>query len=178
MSLKIIETELSGVVLVEKTAFEDERGLFSKTYNLDAFADAGLDGIFEETFFSVSKKNVIRGMHYQKKPFEHDKLVSVISGEIVDVLVCIDEDSEEYGHSTAISLSSSSPYSVYIKKGYAHGFLTTSKEAVVLYQTTKGYSPESDTGIHFQSFDYDWRVSEPLISHRDMELPKLGEHEW
>lgn len=176
--MKLIETELSGVILVEKTAFEDERGFFSKTYNQDAFENAGLVGVFEETFFSMSKKNVIRGMHYQKKPFEHDKLVSVISGEIVDVIVCIDNESEEYGCSTEISLSSSSPYSVYIKKGYAHGFLTTSEEAVVLYQTTKGYSPENDTGVHYQSFDYDWPVAEPLISHRDMGLPKLGDHEW
>lgn len=178
MKSDILDTELSGVKLIKKTFHKDPRGYFSKTFNTELFQQNGLNKDWSETFFSISKKNVLRGMHYQKRPFDHEKLVSVTSGSIIDVIVCVDPNSHEYGQSTGINISAESPFSVYISKGYAHGFFTISHEAGVLYQTSSLHSPEHDTGINFDSFGYEWPSGEIIISERDRALPCIGEHSW
>jgi len=178
MTLQLVSTKLSGVLLVEKKLHKDNRGVFSKTFNQDQFRQLGLNGDFEETFLSVSAKDVLRGMHYQVNPFSHEKIVSVISGTILDVVVCIDYKSDEYGHFIELEVSSETPYSIYIGKGYAHGFLTTSRNAIVLYQTSCGYNKESDTGIHHRSFNYTWPSNNLIVSDRDKALAPLGSHQW
>jgi len=178
MTLKIDQTELIGVKLISKSLHRDSRGHFSKTYSNELFESLGLEKYWSETFFSNSVKNVVRGMHYQKRPFDHDKLVSVIHGSILDVVVCVDPNSPEFQRSIALELDADSPYSVYISKGYAHGFLTKSDEACVLYQTTSVYNSSHDTGVHFESFGYDWPGSDLIVSDRDRMLPLLGDHDW
>ena len=175
---KIEETGLSNLLKIEKTNFMDDRGLFSKTFSKEHLIRAGLNGDLSEVFYSVSKKDVIRGMHYQKRPFEHDKIVSVVDGAILDVVVNVERNTEHYGQWKKFFLSSDSGCSIYIGAGYAHGFLTLTDSATVLYQTTSSHNLTADTGVNWQSFGFEWPVAKPIISDRDKSLPMLGENEW
>lgn len=178
MNIQLIDTELSGVKLIKKSIHKDLRGDFSKTFSSELFGRAELNQNWSETFYSKSKRNVLRGMHYQKRPYDQEKLVSVLNGSILDVIVCIDPSSQEYKHFIEIQISAESAFSVYIGKGYAHGFLALSEEADILYQTSSAHSPEHDMGVNYESFDYKWPKCNTIISERDKALPILGEHEW
>lgn len=171
--MKINKTNLDGVYEIENKTFRDERGTFIKTFHSDFFKDQGLETDFRESFYSVSKKNVIRGMHYQKPPHDHAKLVYVVSGEILDVAVDIRESSETYGQYFATILSAENGKSLYLDKGLAHGFLTLSDDATVIYMTTTVHNPESDSGVLWNSFGFDWKCDAPIISLRDMSFSGL-----
>lgn len=171
--MNIIKTNLDGVFEIENNIFEDQRGSFVKTLHADTFTDNGLDADFKESFYSVSKKNVLRGMHYQLPPYDHSKLVYVISGKILDVVVDIREGSETFGKYYSTELSCLNGKSLYIGKGFAHGFLTLSESATVVYMTTTVHNPESDTGVRWDGFGYEWPVSSPIISSRDKGFKKL-----
>lgn len=165
--MKINKTLLSGVHEIENVVFSDDRGSFVKTFNADVFIDYGLNFEFKESFYSVSKKDVIRGMHFQMPPMDHEKLVYVISGEILDVVVDVREGSPTYGQYITIELNDLNCKSIYIEKGFAHGFLTKSESATVCYMTTSVYSKDHDTGIKWDSFGFDWNVNDPVVSARD-----------
>lgn len=171
--MKIEETRLPGVFEIESFVHGDTRGLFVKTYNFDKFKEKDLNCEFKESFYSISEKNVIRGMHFQMPPFDHEKLVYVVSGEIEDVVVDIRKDSSTYGQSIAINLSDKNFKSVYVGKGFAHGFLTKSETATVVYMTTSVYSKSHDSGIKWNSFKYDWGISDPILSKRDEQFDSL-----
>lgn len=172
--MKITETSLSGIFEIESKRFIDERGVFVKTFHDELFSDSGLDVDFKETFYSTSKRNVIRGMHFQTPPHDHSKLVYVCNGSILDVVVDIRKNSPTFGEFYKTYLSEENAKSLYISKGFAHGFLVISDSATVIYQTTTVYSPESDSGILWNSFGYDWEgVESPVLSERDKLHPKL-----
>lgn len=165
--MKIGKTNLDGVYEIENKIFRDERGIFIKTFHRDVFKEEGLETDFKESFYSVSKKNVIRGMHYQKPPYDHAKLVYVVSGEILDVAVDIRHGSGTHGQYFATILSAENGKSIYMAKGFAHGFLTMSDSATVVYLLSTVHSPEHDSGILWNSFGFEWGVSNPIISKRD-----------
>jgi dTDP-4-dehydrorhamnose 3,5-epimerase len=165
--MKIIETSLDGVFEVLNRKFEDSRGLFVKTFHEDSFKEVGLDTDFSESFYSVSKKDVLRGMHFQLAPHDHAKLVYVTAGEILDVAVDIRKNSPTYGQYFTLKLSSDNAKSLYMAKGFAHGFLTLSDSATVVYLTTTVHAPENDSGIRWDSFGFDWPLKSPIISNRD-----------
>ena len=171
--MDIIKTGLNGVFEIHNKAFHDNRGSFVKTFHKDTFKEAGLATNFEESFYSTSKLNVIRGMHFQTPPNAHVKLVYVPIGEILDVVVDIRKDSDSYGKFYYTTLSQDNAKSLYIPEGFAHGFLTKSPITTVVYMTTAVHAPESDMGIHWDSFGFDWPISEPIVSDRDNKLPKL-----
>ena len=171
--MNIIATELDGVFEVQNKKFEDHRGLFIKTYHAEFFKEHGLCSDFKESFFSVSHKNVLRGMHFQIPPHDHDKLVYVTQGEILDVAVDVRKDSATFGEFYATKISFSNAKSLYIKKGFAHGFLTLSKQATVIYLTSTVHAPESDQGISWDSFGFDWKVKQPIVSVRDSGFPQI-----
>lgn len=158
---------------IENNIFDDYRGRFVKTFHADIFTENGLATDFKESFYSVSKKNVLRGMHYQLPPCDHSKLVYVIHGKILDVVVDVREDSETFGEYYSAELSCLNAKSLYIGKGFAHGFLTISESAVVVYMTTTVHNPELDTGVRWDGFGYKWPVSRPIISSRDKSFKKL-----
>lgn len=169
-------TKLPGVFEVSFGSYNDERGRFTKISNHKLFQDNDLAGEFKESFYSISKRNVLRGLHYQKKPFDHHKLVHVIDGVILDVVLDIRSGSETFGCVFSTELSAVNGKSLYIAAGFAHGFLTLSESATVMYQTTSEHEPSADVGIRWDSFGYDWGISQPIISPRDLKLPGFGNH--
>lgn len=175
--MKIIKTSLSGVYIIEPKIFKDERGMFVKVFHEQAFKEIGLLSNFKETFYSISKKNVIRGMHFQIPPFDHVKLVYVVEGKILDVILDIRRDSSTYGRYTSMELSSQNRKAVYIPTGFAHGFIVKSNSAIVVYMQTTVHSPEYDRGIRWDSFGMDWGIKNPITSERDRKFPLLDEFE-
>jgi dTDP-4-dehydrorhamnose 3,5-epimerase len=171
---EIVKTEIDDVFILEKMKFEDHRGALIKTFNEDAFRELKLATVFKEAVYSISKRNVLRGMHYQEYPFGHAKLVNVIEGEILDVVVGIGGQSNR-GKYISVVLSKENNRSLYIPEGYAHGFLCLTETAIVSYQTTTTYNAASDTGIRFDSFGFSWPVASPIISERDLRLKRLDE---
>lgn len=144
-----------------------------KTYHEGAFNELGIAFRPVEEFFSTSKKNVIRGMHFQLPPDDHAKLVYCIRGSVMDVLVDLRKNSPTYGQTASAVLSLENHHQYYIPSGVAHGFAALEDDSVMVYKTTTVHSPESDAGIRWDSFGFDWRVSNPIISDRDKAFPAL-----
>lgn len=173
--MKVTETKLPGVYIIEPPLFEDERGQFIKIFNAEAFAEHLLDSNFAESYYSTSKKGVIRGMHFQTPPKAHTKLVYVTHGRITDVILDIRKGSSTYGHYITTELSTDNRHMMYIPPGFAHGFLALEDDSLVVYLQTTGYSKEHDAGVRFDSFGFDWGVEHPLVSSRDQSFPTLEE---
>lgn len=168
--MKLIETELEGVFIIENFHATDERGSFIKTYHNSFFEKNGLCINFEESYFSVSKKNVIRGMHFQLPPHDHEKLVYVAKGEVTDVILDMRKRSKTYGRAISIVLNDSNYRSVYIPKGLAHGFKSMLDNTIMIYNVSTVYNNEADYGVRFDSIDFNWDVDMPIISNRDRSL--------
>lgn len=162
-------TQVKNVILIDKSKYQDDRGTFIKSYNSDAFKQAGLNVEFQESYYSTSKKNVLRGMHYQKNPHAHAKLVQVVEGEILDVVVCVDSNLPDnvVGEVYSTILSKDNNQSLYIPKGFAHGFLVLSDFAVVVNHMTSGFSAEHDAGIKYDSFGFNWPSRNLILSEKD-----------
>jgi len=160
-------TVLDGIFEIENKKFKDHRGIFVKTFHTQTFKEYGLESDFKESFYSVSKKNVLRGMHFQLAPHDHAKLVYVIDGEILDVAVDIRKESPTFGKYFSTIISSENAKSLYMIKGFAHGFLTITDTATVVYLISTEHTPESDSGIKWDSFGFDWGIDEPILSGRD-----------
>lgn len=171
--MKIKETTLPGVFIIEAKAFSDHRGVFVKTFHEETFKPYNLDINFKESFYSISNKNVIRGMHFHLPPKDHAKLVYVTSGSVIDVVLDLRKDSPTFGEHEAIKVSQENSLMVYIPKGCAHGFLSLEDNTCMVYLQTGMYSPEHDTGIHIHDFGMNWGVTEPIISKRDLDFMTL-----
>ena len=181
MKFDVIPQSIPEVLLIKPTVFEDERGYFKESYNLNDFEEF-LPGVrFVQDNESKSSRGVLRGLHFQKAPHAQSKLVRVIQGEIFDVAVDIRPDSPWWGQHVAVHLSADNHHQLFIPKGFAHGFIVTSETAIVQYKTDNYYNPESDTGIHAQDPDLSipWPLNREahLLSPKDQSLPKLAELE-
>lgn len=165
--MQLIATELEGVYIIENYYAEDVRGSFTKVFHEDFFNQNDLCTDFKESYFSISYKDVIRGMHFQLPPYDHEKLVYVAQGEVMDVILDLRTDSLTFGKSIQITLSAQNHRSVYIPKGLAHGFVTKVDQTIMVYQVTTVYNPIADSGIHYDSFGIDWGVENPIVSERD-----------
>lgn len=171
--MKIIETPIEGLYILETINFQDIRGGFQKLYNFDFFKENNLDTDFKEFYYSVSQKDVIRGMHFQLPPFDHTKLVYVSKGKIKDVVLDIRKDSKTYGKYFSVELDDNKAQYLYIPKGLAHGFVSLEDGSIVNYAQTSCYSKEHDCGILYSSFGFDWGIENPIISGRDRTFEKL-----
>lgn len=171
--MKIIPTGFEDLVLLETTPVGDSRGQFRKLFNFDFFALHGLETEMKEFYYSVSRKNVIRGMHFQLPPFDHAKLVYVSRGRITDVVVDLRKSSATYGRFFSVELDDTGKQALYIPRGFAHGFLSNEEDTMVHYAQTSCYSPEHDSGIAYDSFGFDWGISNPIVSGRDLTFDKL-----
>ena len=171
---EIQEKLLGDAVAISGFSSEDNRGSFVKSFEKDIYQSIGIDFNVNETFVSVSAKNVIRGMHFQlNKP--QAKLVSVINGSVYDVIVDLRKDSSNYGKWAGVELSDRNHLSLYVPRGFAHGFLSLEDGSTVLYQCDGRYDKESDTGIRFDDPDIgiDWRIGDldnVICSERDRSL--------
>jgi len=172
--IRLIELSIQGVFLVENFVAKDARGLFVKTISASKLKSMGFQDPFRESYYSKSYRNVIRGMHFQIPPYDHDKLVYVTEGNILDVVLDIRISSPTYGKHISFNLSAFGS-SVIVPKGCAHGFLTLSESATVVYNVTSEYEPIADKGILWSSFGFNWDVKDPIISDRDKSFPDFSE---
>jgi dTDP-4-dehydrorhamnose 3,5-epimerase len=179
---KKLSTPLDDVYVLERFCHSDDRGVFTKTFNLNMFRELEIGGALEikESLCSTSKKDVLRGMHYQQYPYSAAKIVSVVKGRILDVIVGIGGkfNTRNRGKIYSVELSDTNAKSLYIPDGYAHGFLVLSEEAVVVYHQTNHFNAASDKGIHFNSFGFEWPVTNPIVSEKDLELPGINEFKF
>jgi len=171
--MNIVSTHIKDLFILENPNIEDGRGYFHKPFNVDVFRKNGLDTNFHEFYYSVSRKHVIRGMHFQIPPHEHTKLVYVSFGRILDVVLDIRKESETYGQWFSVELTPEAGKCIYIPKGCAHGFLSLEEDTIVNYAQTTGYSKECDKGILYNSFGFDWNVKDEIVSERDKSFPEL-----
>lgn len=165
------KTAIEDLYVVNHTISYDARGSFSKNFQKSIFIEKDLKCDFSEGYYTSSKKNVIRGMHFQSPPYDHEKLVTVISGAIIDVVLDIRKSSKTYGAYFSIHLSSEDARSLYIPKGLAHGFGVLSENAVIQYLVTSEYNASNDNGVLFNSFGFSWPINSPIISDRDFTFP-------
>lgn len=175
--MKIHPTELKGVVVIEPDVFSDARGYFLETYNARAFAEAGIAEQFVQDNQSMSKRSVLRGLHYQREKAQ-GKLIRVLTGEIFDVVVDLRPDSSTFGKWSGFNLSAREQKMVWIPKGFAHGFYTLSEAAEVSYKVTEFYLPGDERVLLWSDpiLGIRWPLlGEPVLSEKDMKGHSLRE---
>jgi len=172
--MNIKETKLPGVLVLEPDVFSDERGFFLETWNSTRYEKAGIKGSFVQDNVSFSHKGVLRGLHFQY-PQSQDKLVQVLSGEVVDVAVDIRKESLTFGQWISEVLSGANHRQMYIPAGFAHGYCVTSETAIFSYKCTDFYNPASEGGIIWNDPDIniDWPIKEPVLSLKDASFARL-----
>lgn len=170
--MKISETRIPAVKIIEPRVFEDDRGYFFEAYRKSVLAEAGIEDEFIQDNVSKSYRNAIRGLHYQiQNP--QAKLVQCLRGSILDVAVDLRQDSPSFGNYVAIKLSDVSKRMLYIPKGFAHGFSVLSDEAIVAYKCSDYYNAEGERGVRWDDpiIRINWDVSRPILSEKDRKLP-------
>ncbi len=179
--MKITETGFEGLIIIEPTIYHDKRGYFFECYNHESFVRAGISFLPVQDNESKSAKSVIRGLHYQMKPFEQAKLVRVVEGRIFDVALDIRRNSKTFGKWFGTELDSETKNQLFIPKGFAHGFSVLSNIAVIQYKCDNVYNHLYERGIALKdpSLGIDWKtdLSNAIISGKDLNNPLLSEAE-
>lgn len=167
------KTVFEGVYIINNFFTNDERGLFVKTFNQSAFNEIDISLEIKESYYSISQKNVIRGMHFQLPPYDHEKLVSVPLGGILDVVVDLRKNSSTYKKHLSVELTAHNKKSLFIPKGLAHGFKSLVNDTMTLYNVSTEYKEDADSGINYDSIGFNWQLKNPIISTRDKTFPDL-----
>jgi len=172
--MKFTKTAIPDVYIIEPSVFGDHRGYFLESFNLEKFKEnIGLIKFVQDNE-SKSSKGVLRGLHFQKPPFNQAKLVRCIEGKVMDVAVDIRKGSPTYGKHVAVELSGENKRQLFVPRGFAHGFSVLSESAVFAYKVDNTYAPESDSGIRYddQELNIDWRLTkeEVQLSEKDKNL--------
>jgi dTDP-4-dehydrorhamnose 3,5-epimerase len=170
--MKISKTFIEDLLVIEPHLFKDERGFFYESYNKNNL-DKVINVVFVQDNESKSYKGVVRGLHFQRPPFEQAKLVRCVSGKIFDVAVDLRKNSKTYGNFFSIELSSENNKQLFVPKGFAHGFQVLSETAIVNYKVDSFYNPKSESGIIWNDRDLsiDWNLDiKPILSLKDLEL--------
>ena len=170
------EQSIKGVYLIHQFYAEDSRGSFSKTIHKDAFVEKGLPIHFEESYYSISAKNVVRGMHFQLPPHDHYKLVYVAQGEVLDVVLDLRKKSPTFRQAISVKLKEHI-HGLYIPTGCAHGFMALQDNTIMIYNVSTVYNKEADAGILYNSFGFEWPIEENILSKRDKSFQTLKEFE-
>jgi dTDP-4-dehydrorhamnose 3,5-epimerase len=176
--MRILESKLKDCYIIKSDIYEDDRGSFNKTYYQEKFREKDINIDIKEQFYTVSSKNVLRGMHFQIPPFDHSKLVCCLSGSIIDVVLDLRKSSSSYKKFDVFELKANDGNNIFIPPGMAHGFLSLENNSGVLYNTSSAHNSEADKGVHWSSFGFDWRCQNPIISERDQKhlpLSKLND---
>jgi len=173
--LRVERIELAECCELFPSVSRDARGCFVKTFNEEIFRAATLASRFVEEYYSVSKRRVLRGLHFQVPPYEHTKLVFCTDGEVLDAVVDLRAGSPTFGRHHLFRLSARRRNAVYIPAGLAHGFYVTSARATLVYKTTTVYSADHDRGVRWDSVGIPWSDTDPILSERDRSLPSLRE---
>jgi dTDP-4-dehydrorhamnose 3,5-epimerase len=175
--MKFTSPGLKGLVLIEPKILADSRGYFFESWHEKRFADAGLNLKFVQDNESCSAKGVLRGFHFQVPPYDQGKLVRVVKGAALDIVIDIRKNSAEYGKHYKVVLDDKQRNILWIPPGFAHGFLSMADDTVFVYKCTNFYDKSSEKGILWNDPDLniDWGISHPLVSDKDLELPRLKE---
>lgn len=172
--MKVIKTELENVLIIEPKVHSDSRGSFFESYVKKKYEDCGIKDEFLQDNHSISRKGVLRGLHFQEDPWQI-KLVRVIRGEVFDVAVDIRKGSPTFGKWSGVKLSEENHRQLYIPAGFAHGFCVLSETAEFLYKCSEYYAPSGERGILWNDPDIGiaWPVKDPILSEKDARLPLL-----
>ena len=167
--MQIVETGIDGLLIIKPSVFGDSRGSFFESYNLNKFNELGLNLNFVQDNQSVSKKGVIRGLHFQKPPFAQAKLVRVVQGAALDVAVDLRKSSSTYGRHYFLVLSSDNHLQLFIPEGFAHGFAALEDNTVLSYKCSNYYHKESEETLSFDDSDLNihWQTENPIVSAKD-----------
>ena len=168
--MKINKTFIKDLLIIEPQLFKDDRGFFYESYNKNNL-DKNI--VFVQDNESKSYKGVVRGLHFQRPPFEQAKLVRCVSGKILDVAVDLRTNSKTYGKYFSVELSSENNKQLFIPKGFAHGFQVLSETAIVNYKVDNYYNPKSDSGLIWNDEDLliKWNLDiKPILSEKDLKL--------
>jgi dTDP-4-dehydrorhamnose 3,5-epimerase len=173
--MKIISSVLNGANVLTLPSSTDTRGTFVKAFHESTLKKEGIEFTLRESYFSFSKRDVIRGMHFQLPPFDHSKIVFCPQGAILDVIVDLRKESPTFKQFFTHELSGDNHKALYIPEGFAHGFKSLTENALTYYLVSTEYNKEHDTGIRYDTIGLDWGVKEPILSARDLSFEGLGE---
>jgi len=173
--MHIEELKIPGCYQITPKIFEDNRGIFVKTFHAETLAHYGLNIELKEEFYSISKRNVLRGLHFQKQPSAHSKIVYCAKGSVLDFFVDIRKGSPTYGQSLSIELNEQNGVILFLPVGIAHGFLSLQDESLMIYKTDHSYDPTSDDGVSYKSCNIKLPVESEhlIISERDLNFVNL-----
>ena len=162
---------ISDLILLQPTIFNDERGYFFESYNLETLKKIGIGDVFVQDNQSCSKKNVIRGLHFQVPPFAQAKLVRVIKGAALDVVVDLRKESPTYGQHFSVLLSAENKLQLFIPVGFAHGFATLEEDTIFAYKCSNIYHKDSERSILFNDKDLNinWNIENPIVANKDLQ---------
>ncbi len=175
--MNVIPTSIEGLLIIEPKAFADERGFFMETYSAARYKAAGiLPDLIHDTL-SVSKKGVLRGLHFQLEPMSQGKLVQVLRGSVKDVAVDLRFGSPTFGQHVMVELSAENKKQFWVPAGFAHGFLSLEDDTVFVYKCTNVYSKEHERGLRFNdpALGINWGIENPIVSEKDVVQPLLSE---
>jgi dTDP-4-dehydrorhamnose 3,5-epimerase len=177
--MKVMDTTIQGLKIIEPDVFGDNRGWFCETYNAERYRQAGIDNVFVQDNESFSSKGVIRGLHWQAAPYTQAKLVRVIRGAVWDVALDIRKGSPTFGRHFASILSGDNRRQFYIPRGFAHGFIVLEDNTLFSYKCDNLYHPAADRGLRFDdpALGIEWPdLGIPLtLSAKDQKHPLLAE---
>jgi dTDP-4-dehydrorhamnose 3,5-epimerase len=177
--MMVTETGFRDLLILEPTAYYDERGYFMESYNRLTLGKNGINISFVQDNQSFSKYGVLRGLHFQKKPFAQTKLVRALTGRILDVVVDLRVEQPTYKQTFTVELSEENKKQLFVPQGFAHAFVVLSETAYVLYKCDEYYSKVSEGGIRFDDpeLNIDWNlpVADLIVSGKDLELPFLNQ---
>jgi dTDP-4-dehydrorhamnose 3,5-epimerase len=174
--MKIIDTKIPDLKILEPSVFSDDRGYFFESYSYQKLKDLGIDKIFVQDNESKSQKGVLRGLHFQNPPFAQAKLVRVVKGAVLDVAVDLRRESPTYGQHVCVELSEQNKRMFYIPEGFAHGFLTLENDTIFSYKCSQFYNKESEGSLLWNDkiLSIDWGFEHPILSKKDKIAPKFS----
>lgn len=175
--MEIISTPLQDLYILKPTVFEDNRGFFFESFNIQKLIDAGLNYDFVQDNHSKSTYGVLRGLHYQQNPYAQAKLVRVLQGKVLDVVVDIRRNSPTFQQSYSVELSAENKLQLLIPRGFAHGFVVLSETCEFFYKCDNYYNKASEGGIAYDdpTLNIDWQIpaQDIILSEKDMQNPTL-----
>ena len=182
MIMKVIDTEIEGLVILEPQVFGDDRGYFFESFSLKRFEEKVSKTVFVQDNESKSKYGVLRGLHYQLPPYTQAKLVRVVKGRVLDVAVDIRNGSPTFGKHVDVDLSEENKLQFFLPKGFAHGFAVLSEEAIFQYKCDEYYAPDHEGAIRYDDpeLGIDWKlpVEDIILSEKDKKHPRLQDAIW
>ena len=173
--MKVEKCDLEGLYVFTPSIFSDERGHFYESFNMKVFENLNIETSFVQDNESFSRKNTIRGLHFQKGSSAQAKLVRCSKGEVYDVAVDLRVGSPTFGRWYGVVLSEENKKQLFIPRGFAHGFSVLSETAIFNYKCDNYYDQASESGIYYADplLSIDWRVEKPVVSSKDMSLSEL-----